>query len=319
MRWIGSTRRRMGTVLAAICVSVCASGLSVHAMDAAPGERSPDRAKKEKPVDLKDRIKVVREGSGSKQAQKLAERILATAKMTPANRRRVNAVLKDTAYFRQLPLLEFETDPRTYMHITRHPDVTASLWRAMGISKFKVKQKGPDLFVADAGDGTMGTIEVMYRGPQHHVILCSGMFKSKLLIRSVKTQSVIHMQTIFTRQKNGTIKATHRAFVHVAFPSTAVEAVAKLLSPLGDAILDHNFKEMSLFVHVMTLAMSNKPGWVEYISRKMEGVSDAQRKELLLVTARVYNTARKRRERLAGKPNRVPQSAERPKESGRRR
>lgn len=249
---------------------------------------------KPKKVDLSKHVKTLKDGETSDASRKTAEALLAGAKMSAADRRRVNAVLQETSYFRELPSLRFETDPRTYLYLTSRPDVTVAMWRAMKISKFLVKQTGSHDFVCSTDDGTKGNIELVHRSAGHHVILCEGVLKTPLLFRGVQTRSVIHMQTVFTRDKAGKTFATHRAFVHVSFPSSTVEKVAKLLSPVANIILDRNFREISMFVHVMSKAMSRQPGWVERIARKMDDVPLGKKKDLLRVTARVYFAARKR-------------------------
>lgn len=245
-------------------------------------------------ADLRDRVVVLKKGTSATEARKKAERLIGGVRMTRDHALRVGKILNDTAYFRELPTLRFEVDPRAYFHLSEHPDVTVGLWRAMGISKFRVVKKRGDVYAADGGDGTKGTIEVVERDPAHKIILCSGVFKSPFLPRGIKSQSVIHLQTRFTRDKTGRTFATHRAFVHVAFPSTTVETAAKLFSPLGNAVLDRNFREVSLFLHVMSLAMARHPGWVERVSDRIPGATERQKKDLMRVTAKVHDTARRR-------------------------
>jgi len=241
-----------------------------------------------------ERVKVLRPGNSGKEVRLAAERLLAGTKLSAVQRRKVHSVLRETSYFRALPMLQFETDPRAYLYLTVQPEVTVSLWRAMGISKFELSPQRAGRYVADAGDGTKGTIEVLHQSPKRQIILCSGVFKSPLMLKGIKTRSIMHLQTDFSQQEDGRTVATHRAFVHVSFPSTAVETVAKMLSPVGNYILDKNFREISLFVHVMSLAMTRQPGWVEHITKKMDGISPKQKNDLLKLTARVYYAHRKR-------------------------
>lgn len=286
--------------VAAFCWFVCGASAPAGAQsgrsngsryDTAGTRRATHSRRK---VDLRDRISVVKEGSSSKSARRASERMLTAVRMTREHRRQVGEVLRDTSYFRELPTLRFEIDPRAYFYLAEQPDLTVALWRAMGISKFKIQHAGRNSYSANGGDGTKGTIQVLKRDPNHYVILCSGIFKSPLLLRGVKTKSVIHLQTAFSRDKRGRTFATHRAFTHVSFPSTTAETAAKMLSPIGNVVLDRNFKEISLFLHVMSLGMSRQPGWVERIAGRMKGVSAAQKKGLLKVTAQIYHTARSR-------------------------
>ena len=236
----------------------------------------------------------MKEGSSSKASRRASEQMLAAVRMSPQHRRDVADILRNTSYFRELPTLRFEIDPRAYFYLAEQPDLTVALWRAMGISKFKIRYSGRNDYTADGGDGTKGTIEVLQRNPSHYVILCTGVFKSPLLLRGVKSKSVIHLQTVYSRDKQGRTFVTHRAFTHVAFPSTTAETAAKMLSPIGNMVLDRNFQEISLFMYVMSLGMSRQPGWVERIVDRMSGVSNEQKKGLLKVTAQVYFTARSR-------------------------
>jgi len=241
-----------------------------------------------------DRVAVVKQGSSSKASREAAERLLRSVRMTRRQSLRVNSVLRNTSFFRELPTLKFEVDPRAYLYLVDQPDVTVSIWRAMGISKFRVQRAGREDYVADNGDGTKGRVEVIQRHPLHQVILCRGVFKSPLLPKGVETRSVIHLQTKFTQDKTGRTFATHRAFAHVSFESTTLDVAAKLLSPVGNLVLDRNFREISLFLHVMSLGMSRQPGWIERIAGRMQDCSDRQKKDLLKVTAKVYYTARRR-------------------------
>lgn len=296
MRPTGTLQR--ATLLGMAALAAAVFGASPARSQAAggfkPAMRLRSAGRRSKPADLRDRVEVVKPGGSSKSARKSAEALLAAAKLTQKQRRKVNSVLKDTSFFRELPTLRFEVDPRTYLYFIEEPDVTVSMWQAMNITKFKLTRRSADDFAADGGDGTRGYVQVLQRSPAHQIIYCRGTFKTPLMLTGIKTASVIHLQTQFTRSRDGRTFATHRAFVHVAFPSSTVEAVAKVLSPVANLILDRNFREISLFVHVMSLAMAKRPGWIEHIAVRMQNVSDEQKKGLLKVTARVWCAARKR-------------------------
>jgi hypothetical protein len=152
----------------------------------------------------------------------------------------------------------------------------------------------------DTNDGTTGTINVLYRSAESCLILCSGMFKSPYLQNPIAAKSVMHLQTRFTTDENGRTYAVHHADMFVAFPSQRVETVAKLISPLSNVIIDRNFQEISLFIHVMWLAMGRQPGWVEQIATKLDGVDDQRREELVRLTARIYVDTQKALRARAG-------------------
>ena len=80
----------------------------------------------------------------------------------------------------------------------------------------------------------------------------------------------------------------------VTFPSQTVDTVARLISPVSHLIADRNFRELTLFVRFMHVAMERQPGWVERTVQRVEGIDRKQREELLNVSARVFVDGRKR-------------------------
>lgn len=248
------------------------------------------------------KIAIVKNGSSSGASLAAAKKLLPQMNVSPTVRKQIESILSSTSLYRELPSLRFEVDPRAYLYFAAHPDVAVSIWRAMGISKFKLTQQNTSKFVADGGDGTKGDIEIVFRGPGHVLVICNGVYKNPLLVKPVKTRSLVHLQATFHKAKSGRTYVTHRVFLYVAFPSMAVETAAKLLSPVSNMILDRNFKEISLFLHVMSQAMVKQPGWVEKIAARMDGVAQARKPELLKLTAQAYVDAQKRSQKQTGKP-----------------
>jgi hypothetical protein len=161
-------------------------------------------------------------------------------------------------------------------------------------------QIGPNQYEAEAGDGTVGTLEVLHRGEGQYLVHCDGVFKSPLLIKPIKARALVHLRSGYFRDEAGKEHITHHADLFVSFPSQTVDTAAKIVSPVSNMIADRNFQEISMFVHMMSVAMSRQPGWVESISKKLDGILEVRRSQLLKVTARVYVAARKRE--LANSP-----------------
>lgn len=232
-------------------------------------------------------------GTSSSAARKAAIATLPLDQLTPENRARVEDVIKSISFFRRLPTVSIDVDPQVYMYFVGHPDVAVSIWRAMKISKLQMWQTGQNDYEADAGDGTLGTLEVLHRSVDKNLILCDGLFKSPLLTKPIKARSILLLQTSFFREASGAVYATHRADMFVSFPSQTVEAVAKVLSPLTVSLTDRTFTEISLFLKMMSMAMARRPDWVEQTVSKMDSVPDLRRQQVLMLTAHVYTAAQK--------------------------
>jgi hypothetical protein len=236
----------------------------------------------------------VERGTSSKLVRAAAVEALPLNKMTPENRRRAEELVRSAGVFRRLPTVAFQVEPDVYAYFVNYPDVAVSIWRALDISKFHMWQTGRDAYEADAGDGSVGIIDVLYRGADQNVIYCEGMYKSPFLAKPIKAHALLHLQTTFSRQADGTPAVSHRADMFVSFPSQPVQTVAKILSPVTFVIVDRNFREISLFVHMMSVSMARQPGWVEQLAGKLEGTLEVRKTQLVELTAKVYVAARKR-------------------------
>jgi len=235
----------------------------------------------------------VQPGNSSAAIRKQAISDLPVSTLNAAGVQKVNGVLNNLAMFRRLPVLSFEVDPEVYEYFLANPDVAVSTWRAMEISKFQLSPSGHQAYDADAGDGSVGRIEILRQTSADTLIHCDGAFKSPLLPRPIVARALMRLQTSYAREPDGRIIGTHSGDVFVEFPSQAVETVAKVISPVSHSIADRNFKQITLFVHMMSQAIGRHPGWIEQIGTRMD-VSDDQRKAFLEMTARSHARSRRR-------------------------
>lgn len=243
-------------------------------------------------------------GSSSRFARRSALSELPLDKLTPANRINAEYVLKDISMFRVLPKIHFEVSHVAYSFFVAHPDVIVSIWRDMKISEFQMWQTGPKSFEIDAGDGSVGTLEVIHHTPTETMVLCSGVYKSPLLKKPISARALLYLETQYhAGSANKRESVSHKASMYVSFPSQTIEMAAKILAPVSNAILDRNFKEISIFMHMMSLAMERQPGWVERVANRLEGVLPVRKPQLLKVAAHVYINGEVGEKR--GKPNRL--------------
>lgn len=239
-------------------------------------------------------VVTAKSGSSTSLVRKQAIQDLPLAELNDDGKAKVNGVLNNLAMFRRLPTLTFEADPDVYNYFLRHPDVAVATWRAMEISKFQLNEVAPDHFDADAGDGSVGHIQILRQTPTETLIHCDGAFKSPLLPRPIVARAVMRLQTTFAKDADGRLIGTHTGDVFVEFPSQAVETIAKVISPVSHSIADRNFKQITLFAHLMTQAMAKHPGWIELIGNKLDGVTPQKRLQFLEIAARSHVLARKR-------------------------
>ncbi len=239
-------------------------------------------------------LTIIKPGSSTTTVRKQSIAELGLERLSPEGQQKSQAVLKNLGMFRKLPTISFECDPAVYEYFLRNPDVAVSTWRAMDISQFQLHESGPNQYHADAGDGSVGDLELLVHTPTDTMIHCDGAFKSPLLPKPIIARSLMRVQTSFAKEQDGRIIGTHSGEVYVEFPSQAIEAAARVIAPVSHSIADRNFKQMTLFVHLMSQAMVKHPGWVEQTGNKLEGISKQRKQEFIEVAARSCGEARRR-------------------------
>jgi hypothetical protein len=239
-------------------------------------------------------VDILARGSSSRGTLREALDQLPLADLTDDQRRRVNNVLEHRSMFRRLPAISIDANAEVYNHLTHNPESVVGIWRVLGISKFTMQPTGPTEWYGDAGDGSTGTIDVLSRSPNHHLLLCTGKYKSPLLARPIEAISVMHLKTQYQQGQDLQPKVVHGLDLFVMFPSHTVDTVARVIAPVSHMIADRNFRELSLFVRFMNVAMERQPGWMEQTIQRIDGIDREQRIELMKLSARVYVDAQNR-------------------------
>jgi hypothetical protein len=248
----------------------------------------------DKPGEERDIINAEPKGSSSSSARKQAIAALPLDQLTPEQRARVNGLVKSTSYFRRLPKVTFAVEPEVYGYFLAHPDAAVSMWRAMKISKLEMWQTGRYEYEADTGDGSAGKIEVLLSTADKHLAICEGTYKSPLLSKPIAANSMVLLQTGFVTEADGTVYVTHRADLFVSFPSQTIDVAAKIFSPLAVALTDRTFTEISLFLRMISVAMVQRPDWVEDTAARMDGVKEIRKQQLIELTNQVHAANLKR-------------------------
>lgn len=240
------------------------------------------------------KVDVTKKGTSSKDALADARKRLPMAALNPQRQNDVNTIVSRASMFRRLPQIDFDAEADVYYWFTQNPEVAVSIWRVLKISEFELSPAGQNVWNGKAQDESQGVIEVLHRSPNSQLILCQGEYKTPLLPRPIKAVALMHLQTQFKKKQSGEGHVTHGLDLFVTFPSQTVETVAKVISPVSNMIADRNFRELSLFVRFMSVAMQRQPGWVEQVSTRLNGITPQQKEQLLTMSARTFIAHRKR-------------------------
>ena len=231
-------------------------------------------------------IRIVSKGESSSDLQKKTVASIPLHAMAPASRQRAKTIMDDCSQYRRLPSLQYSIDEPMYRYLLQHPDVAVSTWRVMGISRFEMWQTGPMEYEAKAVDGSEGIADILYQDANQMVFVCQGTYHNVLLPKPLEASALIWFRATYTPAADGTHTVSQKADVFVKFPSTAFSAVAKMLTPVTNGMMDRNLFEVSLYSSMMSRAVRDEPEWVIQVADQMEGVLPQRRGELIEVAQR---------------------------------
>ena len=283
---------------AAQATAALAVGLIILGANAAPASAQQTAGQQTTTL----HVDVMSRGSSSLLGIRKAKAAVPVARMHATSQQRVGHVLKNLSLYRKLPDIRCETDPRVVDYFLANPDVAVDIWRVLGVSEVTMTRTGANSFAADDGQGSRGTLHVVYRDTQQQVLLCDGVFVNPVSKKPIRAEAVIHFRHRTERSRDGRTFSRHDATMFISLPSNTVEAVARAISPVSNKLADQNFEEVSRFVRMMNVAMTEQPDWIDSLAARLANISQPRREELVALSQQVYVGAGGT---LPGVPNRA--------------
>ena len=213
------------------------------------------------------------------------------------HRAQVENLLGQQTLFRCLPALRIELEPASYEYYRRHPEVAVAGWKVLGISQLQLMSTAaPGLFSVKSADGSDGTLEVLLQTDNLLIVRGTGNWHSGVLPTPIRSEGLVVLRHRFEKDREGRRYVSHQAAVVLTFPQQSVRNVARIVSPVTNMIADRNFKDISLFLRMMHVAAIERPGWIEMVAGRLEGLTRPQRDEFLKAAARALVANRRLRE-----------------------
>ena len=289
----GYARLRRAGWFCALCL-IAASAAGEDFSDSEFNESLSTESVTSARVEEELRVDMLADGASSWRLKRSAVKELPLDRLTPTGRRLADSVLDELSVHRRLPVLRCETDPRVLRFFLQHPDVAVGIWRAMDVSDMQLQPIGPDRYRSNCGDGSNGVMTLLMNDSRNYLVHCRGLFKSPVLSKAIEASALMWLRMETQRDAAGRLYVKCQADIFVAFPSHTVETAARIVSPVTNRIADRNFHEVTMFIRMMHLAMTQQPGWIEQVAGNMRGVSEDRGQALVDTAAIVYADAHKK-------------------------
>lgn len=240
--------------------------------------------------------------STSRATRDAAAQAIPYDRMRPDVRERVAAVVDNPSIFRRLPAASIRCDRNLYLLLIHNPEIVIDIWQLMGITNMSLVRTGPDRFSAADGQGTTGTLEIVYRSADTHVIYSTGTYDGSLSPAKIRGESVVVLKSDYYRDPDGHQRIACRLDVFLHLDNVGIEWIAKTLQPLLGKTADHNFAETASFVASLSRTAETNPAGVARLSNRLMHVDPATRQRFAEASQQASERADAVREASADLP-----------------
>jgi hypothetical protein len=224
--------------------------------------------------------------STSEEAKAEARRSVPLAKIDPAYRQAVRAVLDDPSLFRRLPTNIVDCHPDLFTFLAQNPEVLVEIWRHLGVSQVRLTRIDERTFDIADGAGTTGKLVVVEQtcepDAQNRIVMfAQGSYDGKPFQKPVSADCVLVLTSGSMRETNGRRYVASRLDTFVKLDRISLELVAKAVHPFVGQTADRNFADTLSFVSNFSYTAENRPEAIEQIAVEAKELNQPRRTQLI--------------------------------------
>ncbi len=225
------------------------------------------------------------EATTSAAARKEAIAAIPLAKLDPAYRREVSAVLNDPSLFRRLPTNVVDCNPELFTYLAQNPEALVAIWRQLGLSRVELTRTGETTFDLRDNAGTTGKLVVVEQtceaNAQNRIVMYSqGSYDGKPFHKPVGARCVLLLRSGSVRETNGRDYVAARLDSFIKLDRTTVEVMAQVAHPFVGRTADRNFADTLAFVSNLSYTAERRPESIVELAGELESVDAARRARL---------------------------------------
>lgn len=231
------------------------------------------------------RAEAPHEASTSRTAQQDAAAAIPLAKVDPAYRAQVKAVLADPSLFRRMPTNVVDCKPEMFTYLAQNPEVLTEIWRQLGVSKVELTRTGANTFDLHDNAGTTGKLTVVEQtceaGAQNRIVMyAQGEYEGKPFSKSVGARCVLLLRSGSMRETNGREYVAARLDSFVKLDRTSVEIMAQVAHPFVGRTADRNFADTLAFISNLSYTAERAPERIVELAGELKQVDALRRARL---------------------------------------
>jgi len=221
-------------------------------------------------------------GSSGRDARKSASKAMPLDRMTEADRRAAEKILRNPTLYRRLPVESFTCDRALLEFSLAHPEIVVDIWRVLGISKVALDLTAPGQWRMSDGWGTEGTLRLLHHDRTAEggtmVLLGQGGYTGPLSPQPLSGSCLLLVRYRPTgTAADGTAKHTMQVDAFLDADGVGLEIVTRTLQPLIVRSSASNLHEICQFMASLSSAAAENPEGVARLAGRMSKIIPADR------------------------------------------
>ena len=145
-----------------------------------------------------------------------------------------------------------------YRHLLDHTPFTADVIRRLHLGLYRSEARGPGRFWGDDGEGTKGTVELVYDDPISRIYFLEGTHESRLLPR-VTGKAVVFLRIGIMRDANGDEATNSTLVAYSKLDNRFLSGLVSILHPLVSRVVTSRLQKGVETVDRLGVAMEQDP------------------------------------------------------------
>ncbi len=171
---------------------------------------------------------------------------------------RVQAILGSSTTVTLVGPLRTATSELVYRYLLEYPPVAADLIRRLHLGLYQAEARGPSRFWGDDGEGTKGTVQLLYSDQASRIYYLEGVHESRLLPH-VSGKAVVFLRMEARRAETGRDEMDSTLVAYTKLDNSVLSGLVFLLHPLISGIVTSKLQKGVKIVHRLGLTMNEQP------------------------------------------------------------
>jgi hypothetical protein len=154
--------------------------------------------------------------------------------------------------------LKTAMDAPMYFHLLDRPPLAAALINRLDLADYKAETRGPGQWWANDGEGTEGTVQLVYQNRTTRVYYLEGTHRSRLL-PNLSGKAVVFLRIRAVKEASGLESMENTLVAYTRLDNRLLSGLASLLRPLVGATVSRKLAKGVDVVNRLGLEMRRRP------------------------------------------------------------